>query len=246
MINLEIDYREKFLIKNLDEKKINYKVCNLELGDIRFIDSSLNELVIFERKTLKDLASSIKDGRYHEQSMRLDGHKLHNHNIIYLIEGDLEYYKAPPIQNPVSKEALYSSMFSILYFKGFSVLKTKNLNETSELLCRFYNKLLKDKKESYYYKSQYDDKDYITTIKTTKKDNITSENIDIIMLTQIPGVSTVSASNIIEITGSLAKLIDMLKNNINCLNDLTYETHTGKKRKISKTAIENIIKYLKI
>ena len=50
-------------------------------------------------------------------------------------------------------------MFSILYFKGFSVIKTKNLNETFEMIIRFYNKLLKDKKESYYYKSQEDSKD---------------------------------------------------------------------------------------
>ena len=102
MINLEIDYREKALIKVLDDKNINYKSLNLELGDVRFLDSSFNELIIFERKTLKDLASSIKDGRYHEQSMRLDGHKLHNHNIIYLIEGDMDYYRPPPIQNPVT------------------------------------------------------------------------------------------------------------------------------------------------
>ena len=185
MIKLEIDYREKALIKVLDDKNICYKAVNLELGDIRFLDNSLNELIVFERKTLKDLASSIKDGRYHEQSMRLDSHKLHNHNIIYLIEGDMDYYRPPPIQNPVTKDALYSSMFSILYFKGFSVIKTKNLNETFEIILRFYNKLSKDKKESYYYKSQQGDKEYATTIKSTKKDNITLDNIDVIMLTQI-------------------------------------------------------------
>ena len=66
------------------------------------------------------------------------------------------------------------------------------------------------------------------------------------MLSQIPGVSIVSATNIIEITGSLIGLIDMLKKSRNSLNEISYETKTGKKRKISKTAIENIIKYLKI
>ena len=177
MVKLEIDYREKALIKVLDENNIDYSTVNLGLGDIRFLDNSFNELMIFERKTLKDLASSIKDGRYHEQSMRLDSHKLHNHNIIYLIEGDMDYYRPPPIQNPITKDALYSSMFSILYFKGFSVFKTKNLNETFEIIYRFYNKLSKDKKESYYSKSHDIDKDYTTAIKTTKKDNITLDNL---------------------------------------------------------------------
>ena len=108
MINVEIDYREKALIKVIKEKDIEFKESNLELGDIVFNDVSGNALLIFERKTLKDLASSIKDGRYHEQSMRLDAHRLHNHNIVYLVEGDLDYFTPPPIQNPVTKEALYS------------------------------------------------------------------------------------------------------------------------------------------
>ena len=38
------------------------------------------------------LNSSIKDGRYVEQSHRLTGYNMHNHNIIYLIEGDLSIY----------------------------------------------------------------------------------------------------------------------------------------------------------
>ena len=61
---------------------------NLPVGDIIIADN-LEEKLIIERKTLADLASSIKDGRYAEQSYRLNGLSHPNHNIIYLIEGDL-------------------------------------------------------------------------------------------------------------------------------------------------------------
>ena len=246
MINVEIDYREKALIKVIKEKDIEFKESNLELGDIVFNDVSGNALLIFERKTLKDLASSIKDERYHEQSMRLDAHRLHNHNIVYLVEGDLDYFTPPPIQNPVTKEALYSSMFSILYFKGFSLVKTKNLKETVEMLCRFYCKLIKEKKESYYLRSVDSEKDYSTTIKTAKKDNITLENIDVIMLSQIPSVSLTIASRIMQEYTSLGSLVDALKTDSTCLDGLMVETTTGKSRKMSKPAIANILKYLKI
>ena len=143
MIDVFIDYREKALIKLLidKEKDFNFKQCNLELGDIVFKDGKNGDVLIIERKTLNDLASSIRDGRYNEQSMRLNAHPLHNHNIIYLIEGDINFYQPPPLQNPVTRDALYSSMFSILYFKGFSIIKTKNLTETLETIVRFYNKL---------------------------------------------------------------------------------------------------------
>ena len=40
-------------------------------------------LLIIERKSLADLESSIKDGRYENQSYRLDGLPVINHNIYY-------------------------------------------------------------------------------------------------------------------------------------------------------------------
>ena len=87
---LLVDYREKKVIdllnKNSFNEQINYESCNLEIGD--FILKNENDEIIFiiERKTLNDLNCSIKDGRYKEQSMRLDCCNLENHNIIYLIE----------------------------------------------------------------------------------------------------------------------------------------------------------------
>ena len=50
--------------------------------------------MIIERKTLNDLASSIKDGRYKEQGYRLSNCSLHNHNIFYLIEDNLSSYNS--------------------------------------------------------------------------------------------------------------------------------------------------------
>ena len=76
------------------------------------------EIIIIERgegKTISDLTASIKDGRYKEQSYRLDGYSIHNHNIIYLIEGNLN-------RASFDKKTIYSSMFSIGYCKGFSSL----------------------------------------------------------------------------------------------------------------------------
>jgi len=259
MIEVFIDYREKALINLLidKEKDFMFKQCNLELGDIVFKDDKNGEVLIIERKTLNDLASSIKDGRYNEQAMRLNAHPLHNHNIIYLIEGDINFYQPPPLQNPVTRDALYSSMFSILYFKGFSIIKTKNLTETLETIIRFYKKLCKETNKTAYHvntdhvntdhvNTDHVNTDYINTIKTRKKDNITTDNIDIIMLSQIPGVSLAIATTISETYSSLGKLIDALKNDGTCLNNLNMTLSSGKTRRISKTAIINLINYLKV
>ena len=95
-MKLKIDNREKKLINLITAFKEQYNLKNiditievLDIGDFIICDDDDNEILIIERKSLNDLASSIKDGRYVEQSLRLSNLSLHNHNIIYLIEGNL-------------------------------------------------------------------------------------------------------------------------------------------------------------
>jgi ERCC4-type nuclease len=120
---------------------------NLPVGDIIIADN-LEEKIIIERKTLADLAASIKDGRYNEQSYRLNGIPHHNHNIIYLIEGDVSKYNI--FKSKTDKNTLYSAMFSINYYKGFSVMRSNSLDETALMLCNMVSKMLKSDKPPYY------------------------------------------------------------------------------------------------
>ena len=93
---IKLDNREHELIKKCENllvavpafKELKIEVHQLPLGDI-IICNEKTENILVERKTLSDLAASIKDGRYEEQSYRLNGLPIHNHNIFYLIEGDL-------------------------------------------------------------------------------------------------------------------------------------------------------------
>jgi len=94
---IKIDNRERKLIKLMKALKndfdYNFEIIVevLDLGDIIIYDDNVEKLII-ERKSLSDLAASLKDGRYSEQSYRLNGMKIHNHNIVYLIEGDIHNY----------------------------------------------------------------------------------------------------------------------------------------------------------
>ena len=59
--------------------KITITTSNLPIGDIVILNDHNEEQLIIERKSISDLAASIKDGRYAEQSFRLNNYKLHNH-----------------------------------------------------------------------------------------------------------------------------------------------------------------------
>lgn len=273
---IKIDTREQDLLTKCQNtitdvpKFADIKLISqtLPLGDI-IINDGNNDCIIIERKTLSDLAASIKDGRYEEQSYRLTGLQHHNHNIIYLIEGDM--YRFNTFKERIDKQTLYSAMFSINYFKGFSVMRSNNLEETAMIACNMAYKLvggLKAGKNGFYSNTitkqkpndissddqnynAYDtkeptEKDYCSVIKKIKKDNITTENIGEIMLCQIPGVSSASALAILGQFKTLPNLIKSIQEDETCLNNVCTTDSNGKSRKISKTAIATIIKFLKV
>lgn len=275
-MNIKIDVREAELLKrcqaNLEMisnfKDLKIVPLQLPLGDI-IINDGLNDLVIIERKSLSDLAASIKDGRYEEQSYRLNGLPHHNHNIIYLIEGDFAKFNS--FKDRIDKQTLYSALTSINYFKGFSVWRSTSIEETALMMCNMAYKLNKEKGKMPYYSNVVttnkieegveegtggkedtetvvlvsSDKDYCSVVKKVKKDNITCDNIGEIMLCQIPGVSSASALAILLNFKTLPALIKSIEKDDKCLNNICTIDANGKSRKISKTAIATIIKFLK-
>lgn len=272
---IKIDTREQELFKKCESillavpkfKDIKLVFETLPLGDI-IINDGINDCVIIERKSLSDLAASIKDGRYDEQSYRLNGLAHHNHNIVYLIEGDMNRFNS--FKERIDKQTLYSAMVSINYFKGFSVMRSYNIEETAMIACNMVYKLVggfKAGKVGFYsnkavehtissdeqnndtetdknYIIQPTEKDYCSVIKKVKKDNITPENIGEIMLCQIPGVSSTIALAILSTFKTLPNLIKAIQEEESLSNICTTDS-SGKSRKISKAAISNIIKFLK-
>ena len=255
---IKLDFRENKLISlcnallpdddnNNDNNKIKIVSENLPLGDIIICDNEGNEKIIVERKSLADLAASIRDGRYKEQSFRLNQCSLHNHHIYYLIEGDLRYYR--PFKGLPDKKALLSAMVSINYFKGFSLQRTINLEETAEWIIHLATKLEKESGTIPYYNGGAEiidtNPNYANVVgKRIKKDNITSENIGEIMLSQIPNVSNASASAIMKKFDTIANLINALHNDEKCLNDVSLPNKNGQIKKLTKPCINNIYGFL--
>lgn len=280
---IKIDTRETGLLQQMQMqislipifKSIQLISETLPIGDI-IISNGKEDKLIIERKSINDLLSSIKDGRYEEQSYRLNGLNHHNHNIIYLIEGDVNKVNRFKLDNKIEKLTLYSAMFSLNYYKGFSVFRSFNIEETANIICNMAYKMEKnnDTKNPFYNNKislqqeisetpnensevkdtdneteetkndTFTEKDYVSVIKKIKKDNITPDNIGEIMLCQIPGISSVTALAIMEKYKTLPNLIKEIDLNNDSMKDLSYTNSKGQVRKISKTCIANIVKFL--
>jgi len=251
------------------EKIHKIRKIQLPIGDVVLEDNLGNTILIFERKTLYDLAASIKDGRYNEQSFRLDKENIHNHNIVYIIEGDIERYNEK--RGRIMKKVLISSMFSLMYYKGFSVMRTNSICETADVIVYFADKYEKtssiDKNRKAYYSSiensviqnknlvleesesksdDNEDEKYCGVFKSHKEKNeyITPDNISIIMLSCIPGISSKIATQIMREYKTIKNLLYQLDKDANCLNTFMIKTEKGILRKINKTCVDNIKKFL--
>ena len=168
-----------------------------------------------------------------------------NHNIIFLIEGTVtsKFEK--------DKMMIFSSMFSILYYKGFTIHRSTSMDETAYIICNAVYKIAKEQKNNKlpFYSSVVNTNDiqknteYCSLVKTKKNANISKENFGEIVLCNIPSVSSVSAVAIMKEYKTINNLINKLRNDPTILNNFTYDSKKTK-RKISKTVIQNIIHFL--
>ena len=137
------------------------------------------------------------------------------------------------------------------YYKGFSVVRTLSLQETSDYILSIAVKLVKSEDRTPYYSTSDkekekdgNDKDYVNVVKKVKKDNITPNNINEIMLCQIPGISSTAAIAIMEQFKTIPNLITSIQNDPKCLSNVCFTNTKGQSRKINKTCTTNIVTYL--
>jgi len=236
---------------------------SLPIGDIILSSSDgATDYIVFERKSLQDLAASIRDGRYKEQSHRLQSiPNMHNHNVVYIVEGDFARYNER--FSKIGKKALHSAMCSLNYYKGFSVIRTMSILETYELIHHYADKLAASPAPYGHYYSvpgastaslDLENDDAATAsycsvlkVKQVKCENITPQNIGEIMLCNIPGVSSKTASAIVKKYPTLRILMEAFQTHgsAGCLNDIHLESESGQ-RKLSKKCIQNIYNFLMV
>jgi ERCC4-type nuclease len=252
---------------NLTDTAHQLRSESLLVGDV-IISSSDGETdyIIFERKSLQDLAASIRDGRYKEQSYRLQAlPHVHNHNVVYIVEGDFARYNER--FSKISKKSLYSAMCSLNYYKGFSVVRTMSIMETHELIHRYADKLAASPAPCGHYHhdvggpAQREEGGVVVPVgaccpppycsvlkvKQVKCENITPQNIGEIMLCNIPGVSCKTAAAIVKKYPTLRILMEAFHaSGSDCLCDIQLESESGQQRKLSKKCIQTIYNFLMV
>lgn len=258
MITFKIDAREHKL-KDILMQSIDCEEClaflsvecdNLYCGDF-IIEIDNKPIIVIERKTLADLVSSVKDGRYRTQKSKLCD-AYNGSLIIYLIEGYLNFNPSVPMMiEGMDKYSVLSSIINTQIRDKLHVVKTDNLEDTFDFLLALLVRVCKDPKK-YVTKETESSKGEITVKKEdliTKHKITTKQDLFFYQLTQVPGISSKTAQAFVDKYDNMLsfyKAFDNVKDaneKLKILKDITIDDGS-KKRRINAKVAENIIKYM--
>ena len=196
-MNYEIilDNREHKLIQMFPDSKVS----QLDIGDILYINTDIQETVcIIERKTLDDLSSSIMDGRYKEQKQRLLASQK---KIVYIIEGLSKNNRG------LKYSTLQSAILNMQFRDNITVVRTKNIEETASMLI-----MMKDKLKFINSEQCSPIAEYTPVMSLKKKNNMTKDVVYLNQLSCIPGVSHKIAKDIICVFPTLLSIVTAYSN----------------------------------
>ncbi len=219
-IKILIDHREHSSFKDkiltiFDQNVISLQ--QLDLGDIQFVSNDKTYLII-ERKTINDLATSLNDGRYHEQKNRLIQANKET-RVIYLLENDFDQFDST-YNKHFNYQKYRGVIINTMVRDGISVYCTKDLDESIEFLKDIYQRI-----------STYNGKrNYLESVKVKKKDNMTPQLCYQQQLRQIPGVSANISQIVTENYSNMSTLIQAYQQ---------LETEKEKEKMLEKLQIGN-------
>ena len=210
-----IDNREHKLIeliKTTSSFTIPYEIKKLDIGDI-IISSSKHpdKSLIIERKCMTDMISSIKDGRYKEQKIRLQAEGSNSNTIIcYLLEGLVN-----DLRKPNDKTLLYGSIISSIFRDTIPIIRTTSLQETLDILTRLYERMNKNINDFFILKNN--------NLQQDIEINDTPERIIINTSNSIVNTS----NSIVNTSNSISFILDTPNNLNNNLNNKNNNNETN-------------------
>jgi len=249
MVLLIVDSHEKALYDSIvvQNQQLGHiydvQMAPLELGDIKIVLSVCDNIVrelVFERKTLSDMVSSMHDGRYREQKARLLSNIATN-NISYIVEGDSICQSIKRGAKSVS-----SAYFNMIFRDDIHLFFTRDVAETGQMLLSICTKMTENPSNytvATTSSTEQIPKEYTgcLKLKSKKNHNITPVNCMVLQLAQVPSISNVIAKNICVVFPTMHTLVDAMRS---CSSQLEKQKILSCIDKVGKAKATKILEYM--
>lgn len=202
-----VDDRERTVIPVLQQiDGININVERITTGDYSIIYPN-GKMIIIERKTWVDLASSIKDGRMNNIRDLLRAQQEQGAKCIYMVEGITPSKLSKKICG-IPYRNLRSKLDHLILRDNMIVMETRGIQQTVDRIIQLgINCATLDCYSTDVYggnstdntnkkELNMDEQNAITFMKQ-KKTNLSRNELELTMLCKLPGISNVTASTLL-------------------------------------------------
>lgn len=268
---LQSFFQKRYEWYQIQSMNIQCRFEPLDIGDIRIEmiqedGTRKGAPLVFERKTIQDLASSMKDGRYREQKARLLA-SYPAKRITYILEdcpsgpsGGLWSQSVTKLYG-IARKAYGSFIIHSMYRDNMHVYLSKNVEETGLFLENIADRFQRHP-ESFLHLDSHLQQDVQTegerepvggggvtsyvdvcAMKSRKIENITPHVCFLLQLGQIPGISAKIAKQIAEFSGcsTMAQWMQRMSECVTYTDKLKYLSEIPN---IGKKKAERMLTYL--
>ena len=211
MVVLVLDNREHALIAELTLCGIPFTVAVLDVGDILIQSDEGEPILVAERKTHADFASSLVDGRYREQRTRLMATRGQGVAVLYILEGEWSP-NADRMFHGTSEIQIQRLTSRLILRYGMPVLFTSSLKDTARWCGRLFQQIVAEN-DVFHPKALAAEitgamSTYTATFSAVKKGNKDSGGVAVAMLSAVPGLGGKRVVALLE-QKSIAELVSM-------------------------------------
>lgn len=240
-IKLYVDNRETKCLSCFSKDTI-YEIKQLDIGDFQIVnvEDDNKPIYVIERKTIQDLVSSLKDGRYSEQKIRACS-LLGNVRFAYIIELNNSFSWK---EENVADKQINSVIINTMIRDRINIFFSNDVNDSCTLVSNIFNRFNKNKEKYYFDTNIINTENHLNciSIQSKKQKNINNtKTVAELQLAIIPGISIANAKDILgEFNAeSYTDLIYKIKN---CENP---DKILGNIKGIGKVKVKSIMKYIR-
>jgi len=245
VVECVFDSREQQLfadVKNFfpeEDQSIKISIEMLTIGDLLIKTEDQTPLLLIERKSVRDLVQSLKDGRYHDQRRRwlMFQTDFPNSRISLWVEGDI----ISTDMDPVIKSSLINSLFRLQSKYNIIVHQMKSRDSFVKSLYYILEKFVKDPNHLLNNPTQNENE---LNMKQYKKTTSTEETFWTCCLANVPGISYPTATKIVGVFPSLCEFIDEARNNHDQTFTKLSQIAISTSRKLGRKQAEKIIRHI--
>lgn len=241
MLECVVDSREQSLIQDIQAINMSISVKMLPLGDVIIQKKDEEEiLLMIERKSVRDLVQSLKDGRHHDQRRRwLEFLQDSPNSCVSLwIEGDLMGTE----MDDTIKSSLLNSLFRMQSKHNIIIHHARTRNAFVKSLEMVFNKL---EKEPYHLlSSPMENGRTNTNMRHYKKSAHSEETYWNDCLCIVPGVSPSIAQKISELFPTLRSFVQQTINDPQQTYTQLSQLKITDKRRLGEKLSQKIIQHI--